>query len=145
VRVLVQPCDEVLPLADDSVDFVLASNLLEHLTPAQLDRTLENVKRVLAPGGRFVAIQPNFRLCAPYYFDDFTHVTVFSHVSLADLLAAHGFEPIAVVPGYLPLTMQSRWPTVQWLVSFYLRLPYRPGARQMLVAARTAPGADSQP
>ena len=72
---------------------MFASNLLEHLArpPSSSARSRE-VRRVLRPDGRFVLMQPNFRYCVREYFDDYTHRTVFTHVSLADLLRAHGFE-----------------------------------------------------
>jgi ubiquinone/menaquinone biosynthesis C-methylase UbiE len=40
-----------LPFPDDWFDRVLMSDIVEHLTPSELDRTLGEVFRVLSPGG----------------------------------------------------------------------------------------------
>ena len=46
-----------LPLATGSVDVALAVDALHHV--ARLRETLAEVRRVLAPGGAFVAVEPN--------------------------------------------------------------------------------------
>jgi SAM-dependent methyltransferase len=132
----VRGCDELEPFADGHFHLVFASNLLEHLTESSLGRTLDGAMRVLRPGGRLVLIQPNYRYCYREYFDDYTHRLVFSHVSLADRLAAHGYTVERVEPRFLPLLLKSRMPKWPWLVDLYLRLPVRPLAKQMLVVGR---------
>jgi ubiquinone/menaquinone biosynthesis C-methylase UbiE len=117
-----------------------ASNFLEHLTHEQLDRFLPDVRRVLRPGGRLVIVQPNFRLSARTYFDDYTHRTVFTDRSLPDRLVAAGFTIDRVEPRFLPMTMRSRLASGHRLVPLYLRLPYRPLAGQMLVVATRPDG-----
>lgn len=120
-------------------DIVFASNLLEHLDRETLAGTLREVRRVLRPGGKMIVLQPNFRHCARRYFDDYTHVQVFTDRSLSDVLRAHGLEPITVIPRFLPFSVESRLPVSPRLLSLYLRLPYRPAAAQMLVVAERTP------
>lgn len=122
--------------ADDSFDAVFASNLLEHLEWPQLDRCVDEIRRVLRPGGHFIAMQPNFRLNPKRYFDDFTHRTIFTDESLSDYLTSHGLPVVRCEARFLPLTMKSRLSFGHRLVPLYLRLPYRPLAGQMLVVAR---------
>jgi len=122
--------------ADGTFDAVFASNLLEHLDWAQLERCADEVRRVLKPGGHFIAIQPNFRLDPKRYFDDFTHRTIFTDESLPDFLASRGMPLAHREARFLPLTMKSRLSFGHRLVPLYLRLPYRPLAGQMLVVAR---------
>jgi ubiquinone/menaquinone biosynthesis C-methylase UbiE len=122
-------------LPDASVNFAFASNLLEHLTHAQSARLLSQLRRVLKPGGRFGVIQPNFRYCASRYFDDYTHVTVFSHISLSDFLEANGFSVIECQGRFLPLTVKSRLPVRPFLVRLYLSSPIKPLAGQMWILA----------
>jgi SAM-dependent methyltransferase len=119
-----------------SYDFVFASNLLEHLEWSQLDRLAAGVRRALRPGGLFGLVQPNFRLAPGRYFDDYTHRTIFTDVSLSDWLSASGFEIVAAVPRFLPLTVKSRLGALTFLVPVYLRSPWRPFAGQMFVLAR---------
>jgi SAM-dependent methyltransferase len=123
---------------DRAIDFALASNLFEHLTKDEGARTLDALRPKLRPGATLHLIQPNYRYAFRQYFDDYTHVTVFSHTSLADFLSAHGFRPLAVVPRFLPLTLKSRWPTSPALIRLYLRSPFRPFAGQMYVRAQLA-------
>jgi SAM-dependent methyltransferase len=116
-------------------DFVLASNFLEHLEWRDLDALLPLLFRVLRPGGRLAVIQPNFRIAPRRYFDDYTHRTVFSDVSLGDWLASGGFHITLVTARFLPLTVKSRLGAFSFLVPLYLRLPWRPFAGQMFVLA----------
>lgn len=122
--------------ADGTFDAVFASNLLEHLDWPQLECCADEVRRVLKPGGHFIAVQPNFRLDQKRYFDDFTHRTIFTDESLPDFLASRGMPLAHREARFLPLTMKSRLSFGHRLVPLYLRLPYRPLAGQMLVVAR---------
>jgi SAM-dependent methyltransferase len=145
VEVLTQRCDEPLPLDSSSVDVVFASNLFEHLSSAQLQATAREVLRVLKPGGRLIAMQPNYRYCAREYFDDYTHVSVFSHVSLEDFFSSQGFRSVLVVPRFMPFSMKSRLPVVPAAIRLYLSLPVRPFAKQMLLAFEKGRSAESAP
>jgi SAM-dependent methyltransferase len=136
VRTEVGDCCDLSRFADKSVDVVFASNLLEHLDVAGNEQLVGHVRRVLRPGGRFVLVQPNYRLRPREYFDDYTHVSVWSDRSLADFLAAQGMVVEHVEARFLPLTMKSRLSFGHKLVPLYLALPYRPLAGQMLVIAR---------
>jgi SAM-dependent methyltransferase len=123
-------------LGSRTFDVVLASNLLEHFPPLEAGGLVDSVADVLRKGGRFVLIQPNFRYAWRQYFDDYTHRSVFTDVSLPALLRAHGFRILEVRPRFLPYSMQSaRVPITSFLVSAYLRSPVKPRAGQMLVVA----------
>lgn len=132
----IQSCASLTGLADSSFDVVFASNLLEHLTREQLASTFSEIRRVLRNTGRLLIIQPNFKYCAREYFDDYTHLQVFTHVSLTDRLKAGGFRIDHVAPRFLPFSMKSRLPRSRPLVWLYLRLPLKPFGAQMLVVAR---------
>lgn len=123
-------------LDDGSVDFAFASNLFEHLPQAEFVSVLEQLRRKLSPRGALTLLQPNYRYAYREYFDDYTHVTVYSHVSLADFLTANGWEVLEVRPRFLPLTVKSRLPVSPALIRAYLRSPVRPMGKQMLLRAR---------
>ena len=138
VRTEVGDCSDLTRFADASFDVVFASNLLEHLDLSANTALVAQVRRVLRPNGRLVLVQPNYRLRPREYFDDYTHVTVFSDRSLADFITAQGMRVEHVDARFLPFTMKSRLSFGHVLVPLYLRLPYRPLAGQMLVVASNA-------
>lgn len=129
-------CEDLSQFPTAYFDTIFASNLLEHLTREALAATLAETHRVLKPGGYLMLIQPNFRYCYSEYFDDYTHLQIFTHVSLADLLVASGFAIERVEPRFLPFSLKSRLPKWTWLLRLYLSLPVRPLAKQMLIVAR---------
>lgn len=136
VEALVADCTDLQDFEDDTFDVVFASNLLEHLERDLSTRLLAEARRVLRPGGRLILMQPNFRLNPGRYFDDFTHVAVFTDQSLHDYLVSEGWEVEEVKARFLPLTMKSRGSGLTFLVPWYLRSPVKPLAGQMLVVAR---------
>lgn len=117
-------------------DVVLSSNVFEHLTRTEFLDTLQEIKRVLKPGGRLIIVQPNFRFAYKRYFDDYTHVQIFTDTSLSQLLTANGFVIQKVEPRFTPYSMSATsLPIPAWIIRLYLRLPWRPMAGQMLVVA----------
>jgi SAM-dependent methyltransferase len=128
-------CTALGAFANGSIDVVFASNLFEHLTREELQTALAEIGRVLARGGRLIVVQPNFKYCAPDYFDDYTHLQVFTHVGLSDRLSAEGFHILRVIPRFLPFSMKSRLPKSRLLVRMYLRSPLKPFGAQMLIVA----------
>jgi SAM-dependent methyltransferase len=116
---------------------VLASNILEHFEPDAAARVVDDVAALLAPGGRFVIIQPNFRYAYRHYFDDYTHRSIFTDVSLSTLLRSRGFHIELCTPRFLPYSMKGTRTVIRpWLVRAYLRSPFKPRAGQMLIVAR---------
>jgi SAM-dependent methyltransferase len=124
-------------LGERAFDVVLASNVLEHFEPDMAARVIADVSALLRPGGRVIVVQPNFRYAWRRYFDDYTHRSVFTHVSLAALLRSQGFEMELVQPRFLPYSMKGAGSLVRpWLVRAYLRSPFKPLAGQMLLISR---------
>ena len=132
----VASAEDLAFMADGTAHVVFASNLLEHLTHPQIDALSDEVMRVLVPGGRLILVQPNYRLCAKNYFDDYTHVSIWSDISMSTYLESRGWRLERVVGRFLPLTVKSRLPISSRLIRAYLRSPVRPLAGQMLLVAR---------
>ncbi len=128
-----KPSTELSSIPSNTLDSVFSSNLLEHLDRPDIDKTMEGIKRCMKKKGTLVLIGPNFRYSYRQYFDDYTHKTIFTDVSLSDLMQEHGFKPIKIMPKFLPLTLKSRLPKSYWLTKLYLHSPIKPMAGQMLL------------
>lgn len=135
VEAEVGDCTDLSRFADNSFDVVFASNLVEHLERDQSNRLLDEARRVLRPGGRLMLMQPNFRLNPGRYFDDFTHVAIYTDQSLSDYIVSRGYRIEEMFAKFLPLTMKSSGSNLTFLVPWYLRAPIKPLAGQMLVVA----------
>ena len=79
---------------------VTATDLLEHLTKAEVIQTFDAVVAALVPGGVFVARVPNAvsPLGGHIRYGDFTHETWFTARSVRQLAKAAGFGSVSVRP-----------------------------------------------
>jgi SAM-dependent methyltransferase len=74
---------------------VFCAHFVEHLTPDQVGELLEGVRRVLAPGGRFVAVTPNpacYAVLSHDFWRDPTHVRFYDLPLLEFLCRQAGLE-----------------------------------------------------
>ncbi len=116
-----------------NADVVFCSNLLEHFDRDELNVVLESIHSSLKKGGLLIVMQPNFKYMYESYFDDYTHKSIFTHISLQDLLKSKGFYPVKIYPRFLPSSLKSKLPKLKFLVWLYLRSPIKPFAGQMLL------------
>ncbi len=126
-------------LPQEYFDGVWVSNFLEHLlTQESVASFLEKMHGVLRPGGRIAIMGPNFRYCAGEYFDCADHTLIFTHVAIAEHLYAAGFEPVRIVPRFLPYSFRGRLPAWPGLIRTYLGTPrlWPLFGKQFLVIAR---------
>jgi Methyltransferase domain len=135
VEGLVTNVTQLDAVADNSVDYVFASNCFEHLSRQELLDCLGQLRRKMKPGAVLTIVQPNFKYCFREYFDDYTHVSVYTDRSLCDLLAANDFKIVRCEPRFLPLTIKSRAPVHPLLIRLYLASPFKPLGKQMLISA----------
>ena len=102
--------DGPLPFADESVDEVLAKDVLEHV---ELIPAMQELHRVLRPGGRLLVTVPfhgrvKAALIAFARFDEHfdplgQHLRFYTASSLASTLRASGFEEVRVRAWGAPL------------------------------------------
>lgn len=126
-------------LPENHFDVVFASNLAEHLTRPELIMTLRAIRRVLKQGGKLMLMQPNFKYCANTYFDDYTHIQIFTDASLLDFVEAYGYRVVRSIPRFMPVNMKStlrlNLPMLPLIVRLYLSLPFKPFGGQLLLVA----------
>lgn len=94
------------PIKDESFDVVIIKSVIEHMT-MPLELVIE-CKRILSPKGRLIVLTPDWVRNKSRFYDDHTHVTPFTKISLTNLLLQAGFSKLNVqylVP--LPRTWKS--------------------------------------
>jgi SAM-dependent methyltransferase len=124
-------------LGDSRFDVVLASNILEHFDLDNVLMLVEQVYLYLKKNGRFIVIQPNFYYAYRHYFDDYTHRSVFTHVSMVSLLRAKGFQIERLMPRFMPYSMRRlSFKVPAWLIMLYLKSWIKPFAGQMLIIGK---------
>jgi len=85
---------EKLPYADNSFGIVFSKSLLEHLeNPSNY---MNEAYRVLKPGGIILTLVPDWESCYKIYYDDYTHRTPFTYLSLKHIIAMSGFSNVGV-------------------------------------------------
>ena len=122
-------------LSNDSLDFVFASNLFEHVSIEKLAEALEVLKPKMKDKSTINLLQPNFKYSYKEYFDDYTHKTIFTDVGLSDFLIAHGFKIVKKYPKFLPLSVKSKFPVSPFLIKLYLISPIKLLGKQMFIQA----------
>ena len=111
-------------IADQTIDVVFTSNFMEHLPgKAAVEEMIQEVRRVLVPGGSFVALGPNVRVIPGPYWDFWDHFVPISDRSLTELLETRGFAVTDCYPKFLPYTTRSALPKSPALVRLYLKVP----------------------
>jgi ubiquinone/menaquinone biosynthesis C-methylase UbiE len=86
--------NQVWPYPDNYFDIIYNKSLLEHLHNP--DKFLIEARRVLKPGGKILSLVPDWESNYKTYFDDFTHRTPFTKISLNDIYLMTAFKEINV-------------------------------------------------
>ena len=122
-----------------SVDVVFASNFFEHLPdkPA-LNRTLQQARRALKPGGRLIALGPNLKYLHGQYWDFYDHHVYLTEASLGEAMEVGGYQLELCQPKFLPFTMVDAPEYPMGFVRLYLALPllWQVFGKQFLVIGR---------
>ena len=138
-EVLCPESQNSLALEGSCIDVVFASNFFEHLPDRQsvLD-TLNEIRRVLVPGGRLIIVQPNVKYLYMQYWDYFDHQIALSEESMREAIVTSGFTIERLQARFLPYTFRSRYPKAKFFVKTYLRFSIiqRIFGKQMFILAR---------
>lgn len=110
-----------LPYSDNTFDLIICVEVVEHLLDEWLCKTMNELRRVLKPGGIAVFTTPNVEdlillsVYCPFCYTEFhsvQHVRSFTSDSLQALLNSYAFD----VPFCVPLSF-SRWQSLPVLPS----------------------------
>lgn len=112
-------------LPDQSYDVVIAFDLIEHFSKDELIPFVDEVWRVLKPGGRWIIHAPNGE--SPFVgairYGDITHEQAFSRKSLTQLLLSSGFSRLEChESGPVPHGVKS---ALRWSLWMAIRLLLR--------------------
>jgi SAM-dependent methyltransferase len=84
-----------LPFEDETFDYIYHKSLLEHLWHP--DRFMNEAFRVLKPRGALLSLVPDWESNYKTYFDDYTHRTPFTMVSLENIYRMCDFTQVKIV------------------------------------------------
>lgn len=111
-----------------SQDVIVTFDLIEHFTKPELIGLVDEVYRVLRPGGRWIIHAPNAE--SPFVgrirYGDFTHELAFTRASLNQLLRTSGFahvdcfEDRPVPHGLKSLVRAGLWLVIRARLLFYI-------------------------
>lgn len=111
----VQLCDvenDALPFDDNEFDVLYSKSFIEHLYYPE--RYLKEALRVLKPGGKLITLVPDWESNYKTYFDDFTHRTPFTKISLEDIYKMYGFIDVDVYK-FRQLPIIWKYPILNYL------------------------------
>ena len=100
-----------LPYKDNTFHIVFCKSVIEHqYYPEEL---VQEVYRILAPGGQFIVLTPDIDSIKTVFWVDFTHRTPFTLESLREILEIYNFKNVYCNTFIqLPFT----WDKPKWLV-----------------------------
>lgn len=111
----VEICDvenELLPFEDNVFDVIYSKSFIEHLHKPE--KYLAEAYRVLKPGGKLITLVPDWESNYKIYFDDFTHRTPFTQISLTDAYWMYGFDEVSVYK-FRQLPVVWKYPVLNYL------------------------------
>jgi SAM-dependent methyltransferase len=127
-------------VVDDTIDFlslnrgrygtVTMNDVLEHIPKSDTISFLAAVRESLMPGGNLVVNVPQASGFTSLYcrYNDFTHETLFTEMSLRQVLLLAGFSDIRFIKEKWPLKLTPRhlsYRFSRWVWFLLLRLIYR--------------------
>jgi len=86
--------EDSLPYENNTFDIIYSKSVLEHLYYPE--KYIKEAYRVLKPNGIILTLVPDWEANYKTYFDDYTHRTPFTKISLHDILKIHNFQNVQV-------------------------------------------------
>lgn len=136
-----------LPFRVGAFSAISCLDVLEHLTIDDALATLAELHRCLVPGGRLLAVVPNWhhRIIKDEFFGDYTHRTIFTRGSIANAARSVGFDAeareettLTGVPGIGILAHRFGQPDLAYRLAYTYALLTRRRLQLVLYARRPA-------
>ncbi len=115
-------------LPDASQDAIIAFDVIEHFTREELLPLVDEVRRVLKPGGKWLIHTPNGE--SPFFgrirYGDMTHEQAFTSTSMGQLLLSSGFQSLycyedtPIVHGLTSAFRYAIWIVLRAMLRLYL-------------------------
>jgi 2-polyprenyl-3-methyl-5-hydroxy-6-metoxy-1,4-benzoquinol methylase len=113
---------------DASLDCLIAFDLIEHLDRDEMLALVDQARRVLRSGGRWIIHTPNAEspFASRMHYWDFTHEFILTRTSIAQLLLSSGFESVAcfedvpVVHGLKSAVRWILWKCIRSMLKLYI-------------------------
>ncbi len=83
-----------IPYPDSFFDVTYSKSVIEHFRDP--DIYVQEMLRVLKPGGLAITLCPDWEFNYRMFFEDYTHRSPFTQVSLRDIHLIHGFDKVEV-------------------------------------------------
>jgi ubiquinone/menaquinone biosynthesis C-methylase UbiE len=114
--------NEKLPYEDNFFDIVYSKSVIEHFYYPNI--IFDEAYRVLKPGGMIITLTPEWQYIYKSFYEDFTHRTPFTSVSLRDIQQMSGFKEITVESfKQLPIIFENRFfSKIFYFLSFLTRI-----------------------
>jgi 2-polyprenyl-3-methyl-5-hydroxy-6-metoxy-1,4-benzoquinol methylase len=88
--------EHIKNLADNSIDLLIAIDVIEHFSKEELSSLIDDMNRVVKKDGLIITHQPNGE--SPFSnsirYGDFTHELTFTHTSISQIFLSSGFSSV---------------------------------------------------
>ena len=83
-------------LEDNSLDLLIAIDVIEHFTKEELSDLIDDMNRVIKKDGTIITHQPNGEspFCNSVRYGDFTHELAFTRSSISQIFLSSGFSSV---------------------------------------------------
>jgi SAM-dependent methyltransferase len=97
-----------LPYKDNSFDVIFSKSVLEHFYYPE--KIVMEIYRIIKPNGLVIIMVPDWESVYKIFYDDYTHRTPFTQISLRDFLIINGFKDVKVEKfRQLPFLWKMPW------------------------------------
>ena len=113
----------------DNYQMITMNDVLEHIPKKDMIKLLKNILAAIKPGGTLIVNVPQVAGLSSLFcrYVDFTHETIFTEMSLKQVLLSAGFSQVRFIPQKWPLKLTPRHLTyriVRFIWYFILKIIY---------------------